>query len=225
MTPPPPRLIILVRHAQSEHHVLRLTGGWTDTPLTELGHEQSRLLASRLRYELGAVPLRLFSSDLVRAVETARHIGEAFGVEAVVDGRLREHNNGECADLTIDEAKVRYPDTWAVPVPLDTRAYPGAETPREFYERSGAFIDGMDGEGPMPVVVTHGGTMICLVARWLRLPAEAVEPIGFSAYTTGITVLKSDEHGQRIVERLNDASHLPSSGDVQSLGALMGSGG
>jgi probable phosphoglycerate mutase len=93
-----PRLAILVRHAQSEHHVLGLTGGWTDTPLTALGHEQSRLVAARLTDELGVTPVRLYSSDLVRAHETARHIGEAFGVEAVLDERLREHNNGECAN-------------------------------------------------------------------------------------------------------------------------------
>jgi probable phosphoglycerate mutase len=216
-----PRLVILVRHAQSEHHVLGLTGGWTDTPLTALGHEQSQALGARLRDELGAQPVRLYSSDLLRAMDTAQHIGEAFGVEAIADARLREHNNGECADLTIEEAKARWPDTWAVPVPLDVRAYPGAETPREFYDRTGGFIDDLDDDGTIPIVVTHGGTMICLVARWLRLAAEAVEPIGFSAYTTGITVLESDAHGSRIVERLNDTAHLGGGHGSASLGDLL----
>lgn len=215
------RLAILVRHAQSEHHVLGLTGGWTDTSLTELGHEQSRLLAARLRAELGPRPLRLLSSDLLRAMETAQHIGEAFGVEPVTDARLREHNNGECAGLTIEEAKKRWRDTWAVPVPLDVRAYPGAETPREFYQRAGEFIDDLAADGPLPIVVTHGGTMICLVARWLKLMPEAVEPIGFSAHTTGITVLQSDAHGSRIVERLNDASHLDGIAGSVKLGDLL----
>ena len=40
---PPPPAIIIVRHGQSEHHVRGLTGGWTDTPLTALGHGQRRL--------------------------------------------------------------------------------------------------------------------------------------------------------------------------------------
>jgi probable phosphoglycerate mutase len=213
--------MILVRHAQSEHHVLRLTGGWTDTPLTALGHEQSRLLASRLRSELGPRPVRLFSSDLKRAMETAVHIGEAFGVKTVADPRLREHNNGECADLTIDEAKQRWPDTWAVPVALDMQAYPGAETPRGFYERAGAFIDDLDDEGTLPIVVTHGGTMVCLVARWLGLTAEVLEPIGFSAHTTGITVLQTDQHGSRIVERLNDTAHLAGLEGGVKLGDLL----
>jgi probable phosphoglycerate mutase len=142
-------------------------------------------------------------------LETAGHIGEALGIEAITDPRLREHTNGECADKTIEEARELWPDTWAVPVPLDVRAYPGAETPREFYDRAGAFIDDFasDSRDAVPIVVTHGGTMICLVARWLELSADVLEPIGFDAYTTGITVLRADKHGRRM-ERLNDTAHL-----------------
>jgi probable phosphoglycerate mutase len=204
-----------VRHAQSQHHVLRLTGGWTDTPLTELGHEQARRVAARLRDELGVRPVRVYSSDLLRAMETARHIGEAFGVDVIADERLREHNNGECAGLTIEEAKKRWPDMWTKPALLDVREFPGAETPREFYERAGAFIDSFAHDGDLAIVVTHGVTHDCLVARWLGLPAEVLEPIGFSAHTTGITVLTDGRHGRRI-ERLNDAAHLAGmEGDVK----------
>ena len=35
----PPRSLILVRHGESQHHVLGLSGGWTDTPLTDGGRE------------------------------------------------------------------------------------------------------------------------------------------------------------------------------------------
>jgi hypothetical protein len=63
--------------------------------------------------------------------------------------------------------------------------------------------------------------MICLVARWLKLSAEALDPIGFSAYTTGITVLQLDRHGSRIVERLNDATHLATDSGATNLGSLL----
>ena len=90
----------------------------------------------------------------------------------------------------------------------NVRPFPGAETGREFYERAGSFIDTLSADGPLPVVVSHGGTIICMVARWLRLTPEALEPIGFSTHTASITVLQSDAHGDRIVERLNDVAHL-----------------
>ncbi|MBI5288142.1 MAG: histidine phosphatase family protein [Chloroflexi bacterium] len=214
------RLMVIVRHAESEHHVRRLTGGWTDTPLTEAGHEQARVLAARLAAELAGHRVSLYSSDLKRAAQTAQHIGEAFGEAVAFDQRLREHNNGAAANMTIEAAAARYPETWAVNVPLDTRAYEGAETPRQFYERAGAFIDQIEADGSVPVVVTHGGTMICLVARWLRLSAETLQPIGFSAHTTSITVLSEDRHGRQ-VERLNDTAHLYGSAGHVRIGDLV----
>jgi broad specificity phosphatase PhoE len=203
-----PPLVILVRHTESQHHVLRLSGGWTDTPLTDLGREQAARVAVRIRDELRGRDVTLYSSDLLRAAETAAAIGDALRVVPKFDPRLREHNNGECAGLTHDEAAQRYPDTWLVPVPLDVRPYPGAETPREFYVRAGAFIDDLNADGAtIPVVVSHGGTLTCLVARWLRLPPEVLNPIGFEFHAGSISVLRSDRHGPRI-ERLNDIGHL-----------------
>lgn len=40
--------IIVIQHCQSEHHINNMTGGWTDTPLTELGRNQSELIGLRL---------------------------------------------------------------------------------------------------------------------------------------------------------------------------------
>ncbi|MEX1102882.1 MAG: histidine phosphatase family protein, partial [Dehalococcoidia bacterium] len=165
-----PRLVVIVRHGQSEHHVRKLTGGWTDTSLTELGHEQARRVATRLKDELGDREITLYTSDLLRAGETAQHIAGAFGVEPLIDDRLREHNNGEAANLTIEEARIRYPawfsegsSIWAFGSPAPA---PGAETGAEFYARSASFLDSLPEEGPIPVIVTHGGTIMCLVARW-----------------------------------------------------------
>lgn len=204
---PPPRVIIIARHAESEHHIRKLTGGWTDTPLTEGGHEQSRLLAARLARELEGYPVSLYSSDLLRASQTAEHIATALGADLRLDERLREHNNGEAAGLTIDEAKARWPGRWGAAVGLDEQNNDGAETPREFYDRAGAFIDEIEDDGTVPVVVTHGGTVVCLVARWLLLSAEVLNPIGFSAHTTAISVLSRDDNGRRL-DVLNDTAHL-----------------
>jgi broad specificity phosphatase PhoE len=106
------------------------------------------------------------------------------------------------------------------PWALDFRPFPGAETGREFYERAGSFVDTLSGDGPVPVVVAHGGTIICLVARWLRLAPEALEPIGFDLHTASISVLRTDRHGSPIVERLNDVAHLAGMEGWVGLGTL-----
>jgi probable phosphoglycerate mutase len=214
---------VIVRHGQSEHHVRRLTGGWTHTPLTEVGHEQARRVATRLKEELGSREITLYTSDLLRAGETARHIAGAFGIEPVVDERIREHNNGDAANLTIEEARIRYPawfgeggtSIWAFGAPAPA---PGAETGAEFYERCASFLDSLPAEGPIPVIVTHGGTIMCLVARWLLIEPHAIAPIGFAAHTTSITVLTGQPF--REVERLNDVSHLAGMSGWVSIGDL-----
>jgi probable phosphoglycerate mutase len=187
--------------------VKRLSGGWTDTPITALGHEQAHRVAHRLKSELGDTPIRLFTSDLLRTQNTARHIAEAFGVEPVLDARLREFNNGEAAGLTIDEALRRWPERPG-PWGLDHRQWPGGETFREFHARAGEFIDTLDLDGDVPVVVTHGGTVSVLVARWLGFPPEIFETAYVGTHVTGVTVLKDLGYGRRGVERVNDVSHL-----------------
>lgn len=216
-----PRSIILIRHAESEHHVKRLSGGWTDTPITERGHRQARLLAERLKDELGETPVRLFTSDLLRTRETAGHIAAALAVEPVPDARLREFNNGEAANLTIDEALRRFPQPPG-PWGADYRGFPGGETWRELYTRAAAFLADLPDDGRLPLVVTHSGTTIGLVAGWLGLPAETTHQIGFSAHVTGVTVLQRDDHGYSRIERLNDIAHLAGSEGHVPLSAAFG---
>jgi probable phosphoglycerate mutase len=199
--------LILIRHAESEHHIKRLSGGWTDTPITALGHEQAHRVAERLKRELDGRPVRLFTSDLLRTQDTARHIAESLGVPAIPDPRLREFNNGEAAGLTIEEVQRRWPRPPG-PMGLDERAWPGCETWREFYERAGAFVDTLEFEGGLPIAVTHGGAAYVLVARWLGLPPELMKVVNFAAHVTSVTVLKRPENGLREIERLNDVAHL-----------------
>jgi probable phosphoglycerate mutase len=198
--------IILVRHGQSQHHVLRLSGGWTDTPLTGLGHHQAGLAANRLREELGTVPVALHTSDLLRASETAAHLAEALAIDARPDARLREYNNGDAANLTHDEAQRRYPEAYKrslfdSEVPL----FPNGESGAEFLARCGAFLDSLDPAGTH-VAVTHGGTILGLVAHWLSIPREALARMHFMADPASFTVLTDGRW--RTLERLNDTAHL-----------------
>lgn len=203
----PNRSVILVRHAESEHHIKKLSGGWTDTPITERGHQQALLVAERLHRELDGVPVRLLTSDLLRTRETAQHIATAFAIEPIADERLREFNNGAAAGLTQAEVDRRWPRI-AGPMGLDERAWPGCETWREFYARAGGFLDSLDLEGPTPILVTHGGMLFVLVAHWLGMPPELMKVSNFAAHVTSITVLKRSAYGLNEVERLNDVSHL-----------------
>ena len=53
-----------------------MTGGWTDTPLTELGRNQAELIGLKLKRELGEERYTIYSSDLMRAKQTAELLND-----------------------------------------------------------------------------------------------------------------------------------------------------
>jgi len=74
--------------------------GHTDRPLNDFGRRQAKELADRLAGE-GADAI--YTSDLVRAKETADIVAERLGLTVVVDPGLREKDWGTWEGLTGDE--------------------------------------------------------------------------------------------------------------------------
>ena len=203
--------LILIRHGHAEHLDGDLTGGWTDTRLTELGRRQSKALASRLSIELEGFECSILCSDLRRAHETATIVGEALGVEPIKTRELREINNGIARGMTKEEAAMHFSEP--VPPLLDWRAYPGAETWREFYGRVSSYMDSLDiGDDGLLIIVAHGGTIVQIVNWWLRLDLETLASVFYETAPASITVLKVNSLGDRTIERLNDAAHLHAEG-------------
>ena len=126
--------IYLVRHAESEHHINNLTGGWTNTGITEIGARQANLLGERLIKMIhDQNQVSIFSSDLVRAKETALILTKFFNVDVTYNAGLRELNNGSAAGLTTEEAKIiENPMTRPT---LDWVPYPEAESWRMMENR------------------------------------------------------------------------------------------
>ncbi len=89
--------IYLVRHAEAEHHVRSITGGWTDTSLTARGVEQSELLAFRLKRLLLGQPVRLGASNLKRSIETADIISKELGVPPEIFPRVDRPEQRHCS--------------------------------------------------------------------------------------------------------------------------------
>ena len=207
-----PPAVLLIRHAESVHGALGLTGGWTDAGLSEYGHQQARALADRLGTELADVPVSLYSSDLHRCLETAEPLAAALGTPVLPVPALREHNNGVVAGRGQAEARARFPESFNTLWELDTRPFPGAETWREFYTRLAGFLVQLPASGSLPVLVTHGGALMNAVAWWLRLDLQTLTSSWFGAPPASITVLRSDEWGQRGLERLGDVGHLQDGG-------------
>jgi broad specificity phosphatase PhoE len=74
--------LLLVRHGETDWNAEGRLQGHTDRPLNDYGRRQARALADELEgEELDAV----YSSDLVRARETAEIVAERLCLEVVLD--------------------------------------------------------------------------------------------------------------------------------------------
>ncbi|HWB21334.1 MAG TPA: histidine phosphatase family protein [Gaiellaceae bacterium] len=102
--------IFLARHAETDWNRDRRWQGHADPPLNATGLEQAEELAERLAAEqLDAI----YSSDLVRAVETAEAVARGRQLAVIRDSGLREIDVGEWSGLTTDEIRDRYPEAFA----------------------------------------------------------------------------------------------------------------
>ncbi len=164
-----PTTLILLRHGETEWN---LSGRWqgqaADTPLTELGRAQARIVAGRLRiYPIHAI----YSSDLVRAFETAEIIGQALDVAPIAEPALRESDIGAWTGLTWDEIAARYPDEVAAMFAGQEVRRGGGESYGELQARLAAIAEGIAARhhGETVLLVSHGAALRSLVAHVLSV--------------------------------------------------------
>lgn len=210
--------LILVRHAQAEHHTENLTGGWTDSHLTGEGQRQARLVARRLQNELPEAEYLLACSDLARAIQTAAPLSAALRCEPQIFSELRDLNNGQAANLTREEAH-------AIAIPpsdplMDWTPYPEAESWRQFHARVTAFLNSFaerleNGPESAAILISHASTINIITIWWLGLAPET--NVFFRTGPASLTVLLVSRWGERVVERLNDTAHLYTDGKHDSI--------
>jgi len=187
--------IMLARHGETEwSRDLRHTGH-TDIPLTDIGREQARALATRFSdLELAFV----LTSPLSRATESCRLAG--LGDQAVEEPDLVEWDYGEYEGMTTEEIRRDVPG-WTV---WDGAA-PGGEDADQVGARADRVIARVrEADGP-GVVFAHGHVLRVLGARWIGLPAASGALLALSTSTLSTLGYERD---RQVLTLWNDAGHL-----------------
>jgi probable phosphoglycerate mutase len=202
--------IYVVAHAQSQHHVDGVVGGWFDTGLTDLGRRQAAAAAARLQAWIGEGAPQIVSSDLKRAAETAAQISAAIGAPIALDADLREMSYGSAGGKP--DAWMRKNESYSPRVGdrMGHRGIPDGESKREFATRIYRAMEHIVADpAPVQVVVTHGFAITFVVAAWVGMPLEAAGYINLKTNSGGLTHLREDDvRFNRAVLRLNDVAHL-----------------
>lgn len=195
--------IFLIRHGRQDSPLCNV-----NVPLSVEGRRQAGLLGERLKGEhVDAV----WSSDLIRAVETADIINGYLHVPREVRGDLREISFGDMEGLPDAVIADKFEDFLRGRAKMEKdMAYPGGESAADVIARTLPVMkEIMEREYGTVAVVTHGGVNRSLVAYYLGMDLARVPLLAGHMENCGITELwarKSD--GRVSLNRFNDASHL-----------------
>jgi len=151
--------ITLVRHGETDWNSEGRLQGHLQVPLNRRGRAQAEALATHLQnIHFDAV----YSSDLLRALQTAWTVVRHNGQRVRADGRLREWDLGVLAGLCRAQAEREQPHATRIRREhLVDEPIPGGESLRRRFER----VTGVVGEiaarhqGGCVLVVSHGGPL------------------------------------------------------------------
>ena len=157
--------IWLARHGETNDNLPPLRfQGFRDTPLNDTGRRQGAELAQRVT-DMGIVSL--WSSDLLRASETAEIVGAHNGLTVRLDARLREANRGVWEGRLFKDVEREEPDRYAEWMRAgESFRFPGGESLREQSDRVEAALEDVRRTAELPaLVVCHGGSIRVMLCR------------------------------------------------------------
>ncbi|HXJ02457.1 MAG TPA: histidine phosphatase family protein [Micropepsaceae bacterium] len=159
------------RHGETIANVERRFQGRNDTPLTERGRDQARIVADILTRSLGGQPTQRFvTSPLPRARTTMEMILNLLHLPPVynTDARLMEIDLGSWSGLTDAEARALDPAMWDLRVhdKWNVRVPGGGENYAMVAERITAWAKELDRD---TVAISHGATLRILRGLFLGL--------------------------------------------------------
>jgi broad specificity phosphatase PhoE len=191
-----------IRHGETSWNRDTRIQGTSDVALNDLGRAQSGALASRLD---PASFDHVFSSDLVRAAETAR-LALPGGAEPTLDARVQELAYGALEGRRWDD---ELPSELAAGVaawradPFAHRV-PGGESYDDLSRRVAAFVADLPRSGRV-AVFSHGGTIRSALYAVTGRPRDATWRIDIA--NTSLTRIRYDRRGATMVT-VNDHAHL-----------------
>ncbi len=199
--------LLLVRHGQTAYNAEVRFMGQLDVPLDETGRSQAQAVGQRLADEH---PAAIYSSNLSRAVDTARAIQSAIPShpELKLDARLIEGHFGDWQGKTYDELRVNDAERIARWEKGRLRvAPPNGESLPDMAKRVQAAYQEILGAHPDQnvIVVAHGGTLQVLLVLALGLPLEDYRKLWLSNASVSELQIETE---RVILFHLNDTNHL-----------------
>ena len=196
--------IILIRHGETEWNSQKRMQGHSNSDLSSVGQAQIQALGQWMKN----VPFDLiYSSDSLRAKQTAEAITQFSGYELQFDQRLREKNLGVFEGLTSEEARERHPEVFRLFKTAGSKyVIDEGESTQQLQDRALEIVNEIRIKHPEErvLLVTHGGFIRVVMKHSLGLSLET--PTRFLIRNTGVFRLVWED--KWLVSQMGGVSHL-----------------
>jgi len=187
------RILVLVRHGQSDWNLKNLFTGFKNPELTQLGIEEARAAGRRLETKKLGFD-RAFTSNLTRAQNTLKLIlGELGtpGVPTIADAALNERDYGDLSGMNKDDARQKWGEEQVL---VWRRSYeiapPGGESLRDIVARVLPFycqtILPCVLRGERVIVAAHGNSLRALAMVLDQLTPQTIPKLELA---TGVPII------------------------------------
>ena len=175
------RLLVLVRHGQSDWNLKNLFTGWKDPDLTEQGIDEAKAAGRKLK-EQGLSFDIAFTSALTRAQHTLAlmlaEIGQT-GLPTTKNLALNERDYGDLSGLNKDDARKKWGEDQVL---IWRRSYdvppPGGESLKDTLARTLPYyvqeIQPQVLQGKRVLVAAHGNSLRALIMVLEKLTPEGI---------------------------------------------------
>ncbi len=199
------RILVLVRHGQSEWNLKNLFTGWKDPGLTEKGIAEAKAAGERLKHK-GLKFDIAYTSVLTRAQHTLdlmlAELGQT-GLKTIKDQALNERDYGDLTGLNKDDARKKWGEEQVL---VWRRSYdvppPGGESLKDTLARALPYymrhIQPEVLSGKSVLVAAHGNSLRALI---MAIEGLTPEEILKRELETGVPVfyrLKADSRPEKI---------------------------
>ena len=202
--------LVISRHGQSIANAEYRFAGHSDFDLSEIGKAQAELTS---QYICANEKIdMIYSSDLLRAYNTAVPTAKKLGLEIIPTEELREIYAGEWEGRTTAELAVEFEEDFGVwKNDYANSRCTGGESTAEVYDRVVATVKRLaeKHDGKTLLLSTHATVVRALCAHSLGLTADRTGEIPFT-HNASINIFNYED-GKLIPEKMDIVEHL---GDI-----------
>lgn len=201
--------IHIIRHGETLWNSTMRWQGHSNVPLSERGHAQAKKLADFWSGNLDAI----YSSDLLRASQTAFYLADKNNIDIIQIPEFKEVCFGDWEGLTTEQIK----NNWGNSVETffedpDSVIPPNGESFREVYDRCvPAYQELLNRHyGQEIAIVSHGGVTRMLLCHLFCAPISSAWNMkqDNTAINTALHLTTPGGKARVFVESFNDTSHL-----------------